>query len=57
MQGILTMTQSYKHSRAISCVSSPILNLSMTEVKEFGYYHLRNAECQNRQIQANYGVW
>ena len=24
---------------------------------EFGIYHFRRAESQNRQIQANYGVW
>ena len=24
---------------------------------EFGYYHFRYTECQNRQMQANYGVW
>ena len=46
---------------ALSChimFKSPILTSSVTEVKErdFGYYHFRHAECQNRQMQANYGV-
>ena len=38
---------------------SPVPTFSVMEVKEleFGYYLFRHAEWENRQMQANYGVW